>query len=118
MKTYVINPKPGQSFGPNVTVGKCYTVLGEISGYDNVIFDDADNPNHCNYAESVVVIYDAHTMSNRQAWWVKHLVDVPCVTVVLVGDTSNIRSILNEGAIVVDDSHNLSLNQLLAKAGR
>ena len=89
MKTYVINPRVGQSGSKHITVGKAYEILGEISGYNNVIFEDPKAV-HCQYEETVVVVYDAHELSNRQAWWVKHLIDVECVKVIVVGDTSNI----------------------------
>ena len=113
MKHYVINPRGEAQYLTNlITVGRPYEILGQISGYDNVIFEDA-NASHCCYEESIVVVYDAHTLTNRQAWWVKHLIDIDCVSVVLVGDTSSMRSILNEGSIVVDENRNLGLPSLL-----
>jgi hypothetical protein len=118
MKIFVINPRPAQSYGTYVTVGKVYEVLGAVSGYGNVIFEHEEN--NCQYEDSVVVIYDAHTLSNRQAWWVKHLISVPCVKVALFGDVSRMREILIETseAVVVDDSDFMSLTQILEKAGR
>ena len=116
MKTYVINPKQDINYGSDVVTGNTYDILGAISGYDNVIFEFGEESN-CKYGEDVtVVIHDAHDLTNRQAWWVKHLIDQDCVTVILVGNTTEIRSILNEGSIVVDESRNRTLSQLLELA--